>query len=1628
MPPTTVPADPAPTRPVTATTWGKTLPPALRSAASAGLLSREWSTSDASGELAERSADHLAAAVVSHLTAGLRRTPGHAVVRAVDGSASGAGPVRTTVEVVTDDMPFLVDSITSALTRLGRGIHSVAHPRLAARRDETGALLGLAPAASAEDQDVVEAWIRVEVDRQADSEAQATLVAELVDVLADVRAADRDGRPIRAAVLRLAQELERGGDEARSAAGFLRWLADDRFTFLGWLEYDRADGHGGPWLAPRQDSALGVLAEERHHRGSALLPAGRRLLQVTKAEARATVHRSAYADEVRVRRYDEQGEIIGEIRLLGLFSSDAYTESVRRVPVVADKVAEVLRRSRLAPDSHSGRDLLNVLERFPRDELLQAEVEEILPTALAVTRLQERRRTRVFLRSDVTGGFVSCLVFLPRDRYTTRVGGAVADLLQQTLGGWTTESALHVSESALAWLHVVVRPRPGESLCKPDPAELESAVAATVRSWEDDLLDAARGELGEQDGAALVHRWLAGIPDGYRAEVPARRAVDDLRRVESLLATIATAESHTPSEPVLALREAAAGEPGTWQLSLYRYTPATLSEVLPLLTDLGVEVTDERPHLLQRVDGQRVWVYDVGLRLPASFPWGPSRADDRQDRDRFCAAFAAAWAGRADSDALSRLVLAAELTWRQVSVVRALLRYLRQTGLSYSLDYVAGILVSEAATTQLLVELFEARFDPRRHPDERSRKRDVRVLEEQTRAALDAVEGLDADRILRALLSAVRAVLRTNAFQRGADGEPPEHLSFKVEPAQVAGMPEPRPAYEIWVYSPRVEGVHLRFGEVARGGLRWSDRPEDFRTEVLGLVKAQVVKNAVIVPTGAKGAFVAKRLPDPAADRAAWWAEGVACYRTFVSGLLDVTDNLVDAGGRQVVVPPADVVRYDGDDPYLVVAADKGTATFSDIANAIATERGFWLGDAFASGGSNGYDHKAMGITARGAWESVKRHFRELGVDPQTTDITVVGVGDMSGDVFGNGMLLSEHIRLVAAFDHRHVFLDPDPDPAVSYRERARLFALPRSSWADYDPAVLSPGGGVHPRMAKSVPITPQVAARLGLPVGTTGLNPDDLVRAILAAPVDLFWNGGIGTYVKASTEPHTDVGDKANDAVRINAADLRVRVVGEGGNLGLTQRGRIEAASSGVKLNTDAVDNSAGVDCSDHEVNIKILLDRLVMDGVLDAEERNRTLARMTENVARLVLRDNDEQNRVLSIETAFAGEHLPAHRRFLQALEDAGQLDRELEALPTTAEFDRRGRAGGSLTTPELSVLLAYAKISLGAAVLASPLPDETWARKAVREYFPVELVERYGDRLDEHPLRREIVTTVLVNRVVASAGITFAFRAAEETGADAAEVVRAHAVATHVFDLEARRAAAEALDGRVPADVQARLRHHHQRLLDRAVRWFLHARPEGIDVLREAERFGPVIRELGERIPDLLLGQDLDYVQDLAGQFTSGGVDAVEALRTAALLSVFTLLDIAEVAEDTVVPDADVAATWFVLSERYGLDSLLTEVSALRRTDRWETLARAALRDDLYTVHRELATAVLGHARGGLPASPAPSDVDSAVARWEAEHAPAVRRARQTLAELETSGRTDLVALSVALRTLRAVLRRS
>jgi glutamate dehydrogenase len=1033
--------------------------------------------------------------------------------------------------------------------------------------------------------------------------------------------------------------------------------------------------------------------------------------------------------------------------------------------------------------------------------------------------------------------------------------------------------------------------------------------------------------------------------------------------------------------------------------------PKSLSQILPFFHNLGLEVLDERPFEIETADRRDFFLYDLGLKYPAG-------VDPLATNELLADSFGAGVTGAAESDAFDRLVLREGLQWRQITVLRAYARYMRQMGNTNSFGFMADTLLANPDVTRGLSALFAARFDPSLSADQRVEAQ--ASVREALEEAIEKVATLDADRILRTFLNLIESTLRTNFYQNKP------HLSFKLDPARIKGLPFPRPMFEIWVYAPRVEGVHLRFGKVARGGLRWSDRREDFRTEVLGLVKAQTVKNAVIVPTGAKGGFFAKQLPDPAADRSAWMAEGIESYKTFIRGLLDLTDNLLTEGDSERLVPPSDVVRHDDDDSYLVVAADKGTATFSDIANGLAAEYGFWLGDAFASGGSVGYDHKAMGITARGAWESVKRHFSELDLDTQTQPFSVVGVGDMSGDVFGNGMLLSRHIRLIAAFDHRHIFLDPNPDEETSFVERQRLFELPRSSWDDYNKSLISEGGGVFARQAKSIPVSAQVRAALGLPADTTELSPPELLRAILLAPADLLYNGGIGTYVKASTETNASVGDKANDAIRVDGRDLRVKVVGEGGNLGMTQRGRIEAALQGVILNTDAIDNSAGVDCSDHEVNIKIFVDRMVAAGKLSAEERAGFLASMTDEVGRLVLEDNIDQNILLLNDRTRVAEWSPSYERLMDWLEKKADLNRELEALPTTAELQERLQQGQGLTSPELSVLAAYAKIELASALRDSDLADDPWFRKTLRAYFPEQLRDRFDAELDTHPLRREIIATVVANDMINLGGITFAFRTMEETSASEVAVAKAFVALREVYEFDAMVEELNNLPASFPTEHWSTVHLDIRRLLDRAVRWLLGQGSVSRPIADVVEEFKPLVDPMRARLLDYLRGDDRDRVAGWLEKAREWELPEGLALRWAELFESFVLLDIAKIARVRQNPVEEIAAVYYTVFNRFHADSLLERISSLPRQDRWQALARAALRDDLYSTVSDMTTAV-------LDATAAADSPEARLKDWEAQNAEQLGRAKSMFDEVNALEADDMASLSVALRLLRSIVRR-
>ena len=1329
----------------------------------------------------------------------------------------------------------------------------------------------------------------------------------------------------------------------------------------------------------------------------------KRLLIITKANSRATVHRSAYLDYIGFKIFNEAGEVVGERRFLGLFSTAAYRTSVQELPVVRRKVAEVLDRSGLSLRSHSGKDLLQILETYPRDELFQIKTDDLYHAVIGVLRMAGRRQLRVFLRRDAYGRFISCLIYLPRDRFTTQNRLRMQDILLRELNGVGVDYTTRVTESMLARVHFIVRTDPNNPPGDIDADLLAEELADATRLWDDDYRLVLERKLGDEQAKHLFARYADAFPEGYKDGHTPYEAMKDLAKLE-LLEEPGQLEMHlfrkqAPPRPYAA-RAADADEAMDVRFKVYRYgEPMMLSAVLPVLHSLGVKVVDEHPYEVERVDG-RIWLYDFGLELPER------HQDLAEVRPHVENAFAAAWRGEAEVDGFNELVLRAGLTWRQVVVLRAYAKYLRQAGTVFSQEYMEQTFIAYPQIAELLVKLFETRFAPGATTLDERRQRSGELVD-AIGEALDEVASLDQDRILRAYLTLIQATLRTSFYQKPVGGRPKPYVAFKLDPQAIPDLPAPRPKFEIFVYSPRFEGVHLRYGPVARGGLRWSDRREDFRTEVLGLVKAQMVKNAVIVPVGAKGGFVLKQKPG---DR----DEAVICYKEFISALLDVTDNIVSGE----IVPPEDVVRHDGDDPYMVVAADKGTATFSDIANEISEAHSFWLGDAFASGGSAGYDHKKMGITARGAWESVKRHFRELGHDTQTQDFTVVGVGDMSGDVFGNGMLLSKHIRLVAAFDHRHIFLDPDPDSARSWEERKRLFDMPRSSWEDYDRELISEGGGVHSRTAKSVPISPQVRAVLGLDEEVTQLSPQELMKAILTAPVDLFWNGGIGTYVKASSQTNAEVGDKSNDAIRVDGKSLRCRVVGEGGNLGFTQQGRIEYASTGGRIYTDFIDNAAGVDCSDHEVNIKILLNTAVADGELDRPERDELLARMTDEVAELVLRDNYDQARALNNAQAQAASLLPVHRRMINELERSGALNRSLEALPSDEELAVRTESG--LTAPEFAVLLAYVKIVLEREIVGEGLADEEWTTDILVNYFPTPLRQRFADRMGRHRLRRDIVTTVLVNEAINRGGISFVFRVVEETAASAADVLRAYVVVREVFGLRDLWDAVEALDNKVSPELQTAVYLDTRRLLDRAVRWLVTNRRSPIDVPAEIDRLRDGVAQL---LPDLehrFWGTEREAIAAHIESLVDRGLPRDLAEQATRLMYSFGLLDIVETAQATRRDVGEVASVYFVLSDRFRVDALLSKISLLPREDRWQTLARMALRYDLYAALAALTAEVLGSTPDDVPPV-------ERVQEWEQANATSIHRAHRAMGEFDES-RADLSALSVLLRQIRTLVRTS
>ncbi len=1565
-------------------------------------------------DLADRNPLDLYGAAVAHWNLAQQRAPGESKVRVYNPEFEQHGwqSPHTLIEIVTDDMPFIVDSVTMQLGRLGYGIDLVIHPVIRVRRDAHGHITEvLEHDATAEDA-IRESVVHVEVGREHDRAQLDQLRNSIERVLADVRAAVEDWQEMRSRSQALIDEFDQDPPPTIEPAlvdetkAFLKWLAEDNFTFLGYREYDLIDEGDLARLEPIEGSGLGILRgipakAPKMLSGKALI-IGRepQILLLTKANSASPVHRPAYLDYIGVKKYSEDGHVIGERRFLGLYTTRAYKASLRSIPIIRGKVEGVLERAEFPPASHDRKALLEILESYTRDSLFQMGTDDLFDLAIGILGLGERQRLRLFLWRDPLERFVECLVCIPRDRFNTENREKVGRILMEALGGVGLDWTLQLSESRLARVHYIIR-LGDDPVIGYDAATIEARLVQTIRAWEDELREALIDEHGEEDGIRLFKRYERAFPAGYKSDWVARSAVADIGRIEELATT---------DEPITSLYRPLESPEGIVRLKLFSSGGVLLSEVLPTLEHLGAKVADERPYEITPADRGSAWIYDFGLQADAE--------NTERVRDLLHDTFVGVWRGELEDDALNGLVLGATLTGRQVSIIRAVAKYLRQGGIGFSDSYIGRTLLGHPGIVRLMVRLFDARLDPDGHDDDASER-----LGKEIEEALDAVPSLDEDRILQSFLSVIRAIVRTNTFQTDGDGKPHPYLSFKLDSAQIPVLPLPKPQFEIFVYSPRVEGVHLRGGRVARGGLRWSDRPEDFRTEVLGLMKAQMVKNALIVPVGAKGGFVVKR-PPAQGSREAIQQEGIDCYKAFLSGMLDITDNIVDGE----VVPPKRVTRYDDDDPYLVVAADKGTATFSDIANGVSADYGFWLGDAFASGGSQGYDHKKMGITARGAWESVKRHFRELGTDIQTTDFTAVGIGDMSGDVFGNGMLCSRHTKLVAAFNHAHVFIDPDPDPEASYVERRRLFDTPRSSWSDYDESLISEGGGVFSRTAKSIPLSPQ--AREALNIDEERLPPNELVQAILKAPVDLLYNGGIGTYVKASTESQADVGDKANDAVRVDARELRCKVVGEGGNLGVTQRARVEyalsggrrdgsSAHAGGRIITDAIDNVAGVNTSDHEVNIKILLDGLVADGDLTEKQRNELLAEMTDAVGAQVLYGSYTQTQAISLALAQAAPMVDVHARLIRNLEQTAGLNRKLEFLPTDEAIDERKAAHQGLVSPELAVIMAYQKIHLYQQLLESDLPEDPYLADDLKRYFPPPLPERYADRMEGHRLKREIIATVVANQLVDRAGTTFSFRLSEETGAPPAVLARAYATAREVLEMRSFWDAVEKLDNQVPAQTQLEMLIDGRRLVERSTRWLVRANPYQVSIAQTIRRFEPGARLLAASLPDALEGVDREAFDKRAAELEQAGVPSELARRTAGMPSMLALFDIVEVASATEHDPGDVLRVYFRLGSRLELNWLRDRIIELPRANRWQALARAALRDDLFNLYRELARKVLdaGGARNGS---------EAAIDAWSERNALAVERALGMVADVRASRTYDMTTLPVALREIRGLLR--
>ncbi|MFZ9993196.1 MAG: NAD-glutamate dehydrogenase [Steroidobacteraceae bacterium] len=1529
----------------------------------------------------------LAQLAKRHWQLGRRRPLGQPIIDIVDSrDIAGINERRSYLLLVTDDRPFLVDSVSLTLARYHIAVHLLIHPVLGRISQQ--------PATTAA-QSALESWQLIEIDRQFDGATISALTQELHDVLIEVEKAVTDWAAMRSRIKDISAELARRPIDSlsssqqhdhREALALLDWVEAGNFVLLG------IDSLRGWKKREQHGRSLGILSRSAadplwltDHAVSSLQHDERPLI-ITKSSQQSRIHRAGHLDQIVIKQFDPQDDVVGLYRIIGLWTSRAYFASTHEIPLIRTKVNGLIKKFGLDSRSHDGKAVLTMLENWPRDELFASSTVELQQFVRAAVNLYDRSTTRTLLRFDAVGDFWTCLIFIPRDRYNTEVRLRIENLLKAALQAAQIDSQTQLTSAGHARLQLTLRGAL-RTLGRAERVTLESAISEAALTWLDRLERGIDADYPAVQAAELKRRHGSRFSASYQNDIDIKTALCDLAAMESLSATEHSdwriVRTENCDRMHLELRVVSHGE------------PLPIADLMPLFENFGLRLLAEHP-----------WPILATETLPSGWIQGfeidPAAANylaKGDDAERLLKAMRVVQCGTYDNDALNQLVLRASLASHEVNLLRALCRYLLQTGLPFSLQYIAETLSRQADIAADLWHYFDLRHRP--SPSTRKRAQQANAVRERLLKDLDSLESADEDRILRALLAVIDACLRSNFHARLTDEA--ATIALKLDPATIPGLPLPRPEIETWVFGPIVEGVHLRMGRVARGGLRWSDRREDFRTEILGLMKAQHVKNTLIVPVGAKGGFVVRRHP-AGLGREEWLAQGVAAYQAYIGALLDITDN-IDQGR---IVPPLNVTRYDNDDPYLVVAADKGTATFSDIANAISLSRNFWLGDAFASGGSVGYDHKKMGITARGAWECVKRHFRELGIDTQTQEFSAIGIGDMSGDVFGNGMLLSPKIQLVAAFNHQHIFIDPNPDTARSFRERERLFNLPRSGWGDYRTTVLSKGGGVYARSAKTLQLSREACALLDLPSST--ITPNELIQTILRLPVDLLWNGGIGTYVKASHETHIDASDRANDAVRVDAKDLGAKIVGEGGNLGLTPLARVEFALKGGRINADFIDNSAGVNTSDLEVNIKILLASREVSGRLARSARKQLLAKLEPQVAELALRNNYLQSQALSILQSQAHVRANELRVLIRSLERDAGLNRKVERLPDEDALIERQKRNQALTRPELAVIFSYAKLDLNRRLSASALPEDPYFAQELARYFPTALQRRFTEDIKLHRLRREIIVTATTNSIINRMGPSFALRAAEESGCSVIDVARAYSIAREIFDARDAWARLESWDGRLDTALQ----YHHYASIARALRhasmWLLarHGATDSdarLSVSAAVAHYGPGIRQLRQALPQLLVGELASQHLHEQQKLLHAGMKTEDAQTLADFPVLEWMLEVIDLAQSRRQPLEKVANLWFGLPITLKFDWIEYQIDALAAPSSLHATARRQLRSRAKDARRELVAAMLtGHA---------PSE--EARQRWQ-----------ETLTETQATGKLDHAMLSVvvsAMHTLTA-----